>query len=527
MVRGCNEMNQTDDDGLRNFHQAKWDEPIIYELSTPGERGVEVPSVSEEIDDQVGDGVSDIPDNMRRENPPNLPEISQHRVVRHYTRLSQENLGVDVNVDIGQGTCTMKYSPNINEELVRSPEVAGLHPLQPESTVQGVLEIMYELDQFLRELSGLDRFTFQTAGGSQAALTMISLIKAYHRDRGEDDKRDEIISTTFSHPSDQAVSSHKGYRVITIPPDDKGYPDPDALKAAVSDRTAGMILANPEDTGLFNPRIKEFTEIVHEAGGLCAYDQANANGILGITRAKEAGFDTCFFNLHKTFSSPHGCGGPGSGALGVTDELASFLPVPLVEKEDDRYSLDYDVEKSIGKVRGFLGVTPVIVRAYAWTRSLGGEGIREMAKTAVLNNNYVMRRIMKEVPGVSVPYDTENHRVEQVRYSFEKLAEDTGLSIHDVQRKMFDYAFHIWTSHHPWDRVPEPFTLEPTESYSKCGLDEYVDTLAHIAEQAYENPDVLRNSPQRSVVHRIDESTLDDPEEWAITWRAYKKKHDN
>ena len=518
-------MKEIKEESLRDFHQAKWDEPIIYELSTPGERGVEVPSVEEEIEERVGDGLSEIPENMKREEPPNLPEMSQHRVLRHYIRLSQENLGVDVNVDIGQGTCTMKYSPNIDEELVRSPGVAELHPLQPEKTVQGVLEIMYKMDLFLRELSGMDKFTFQPAGGSQAALTMISVIRAYHQSRGENDRRDEIISTTFSHPSDQAVSSLKDYRVITIPPDEDGYPDLDALKAAVSERTAGMILANPEDTGLFNPRIKEFTDLVHRTGGLCAYDQANANGILGITRALEAGFDTCFFNLHKTFSSPHGCGGPGAGAMGVTDELAPFLPVPLVEKEEDSYCLNYDVPDSIGKVRTFFGAAPVVVRAYSWARSLGAEGIKEMAKTAVLNNNYVMRRIMKDVRGASVPYDTERHRVEQVRYSFEKLAEDTGLSIHDIQRRMFDFAFHLWTSHHPWDRIPEPFTIEPTESYSKSGLDEYVDTLAYIAEEAYEEPEKVKNAPHRSVVHKINESSLDDPEKWAMTWRAYRKKH--
>ncbi|MFW6013093.1 MAG: aminomethyl-transferring glycine dehydrogenase subunit GcvPB [Candidatus Bipolaricaulota bacterium] len=510
---------------LRSFHQAKWDEPIIYELSTPGERGIAVPKVDGKLENEVRDPLSLVPENMQRKEPPNLPEMSQHRVLRHYIRLSQENLGVDVNVDIGQGTCTMKYSPKANEDLARSPQVIGLHPRQPESTVQGILEIMYKMDQALQELSGMDKFSFQPGGGSQAALTMASMIKAYHRAQEEDEQRDEMISTTFSHPSDQAVSSLKGYRVVTIPPNQEGYPDLEALKAAVSDRTAGLILANPEDTGLFNPKIKEFTKIVHQAGGLCAYDQANANGILGITRALEAGFDTCFFNLHKTFSSPHGCGGPASGAVGVTDKLTPFLPVPLVEKDGEDYFLNYDLPNSMGKIRSFFGVAPVVLRAYSWIRSLGAEGIKDVARTAVMNNNYVMRRIMEEVPGATVPYDTENHRVEQVRYSFEELAEDTGLSIHDIQRRMFDFAFHIWTSHHPWDRVPEPFTLEPTESYSKSGLDEYVDTLAHIAREAYENPEIIENAPHRSVVHRIDESPLDDPEQWAVTWRAYQKKY--
>lgn len=509
---------------IRKFHQAKWDEPIIYELSTPGERGVLVPKVEEEIESEIEDPLSEIPRNMRRDQPPNLPEISQHRVLRHYLRLSQENLGMDLNVDIGQGTCTIKYSPKINEEIVRSPKLAELHPYQDLNTVQGILEIMYKMDLFLREVSGMDKFTFQPGGGSHALMTMVSMIQAHHKLNGEHKKRDEIISTTFSHPSDQAAASLKNYKVITIPPDKEGYPDLEAMREAVSERTAGFIVANPEDTGIFNPNIQEFTRLVHEVGGVCAYDQANANGILGITRAKEAGFDMCFFNLHKTFSSPHGCGGPATGALGVTDKFRNYLPVPLVEKEDGRYYFDYHLPESIGKVRSFYGVPPVVVRAYAWIRSLGREGLKKVAETAVLNNNYIFRRILNEVPGASAPYEKDKHRIEQVRYSFEKLEEETGVSIQDIQRRMFDFGFHIWTSHHPWDRVKEPFTIEPTESYSKLGIDEYIATLKKIVEEAYKNPDMVKDAPHRSVIHKIEEEWLDEPSKWAVTWRAYLKK---
>lgn len=515
-------MNSSQKDKLRNFHEAKWDEPIIFELNSPGEKGVQVPNVSPKLEEEVGEGTAPIPQNLRREKAPNLPQLSQSQVLRHYLRLSQQNLGADLNVDIGQGTCTMKYSPKINESFATSPDVVHLHPDQDEHTVQGMLEIFYKLDLILREISGLDKFSFQPGGGSQAILAIASIIRSYHEQRGETDQRDQIISTSFSHPSDQAAPAVKGYEIITIPPDEKGYPDLEALKHAVSERTAGLVVANPEDTGIFNPRIEEFTRLVHQAGGLCAYDQANANGLLGITRAKEAGFDTCFFNLHKTFSSPHGCGGPATGALGVRENLFDYLPSPVVERDGDEYYLNYELDHSIGKVRSFHGVAPVVVRAYAWIRRLGGEGLEEVAKTAVLNNNYLLHKVLK-IPGASAPYQLENHRIEQVRYSWEQLTEETGITTHDVQRRMFDFGFHIWTSHHPWI-VPEPFTLEPTESYSKAELDEYIAALEHIAVEARENPRKVKSAPHRSVIHRIKDDCFDDPEKWAVTWRAYLKK---
>jgi glycine dehydrogenase subunit 2 len=299
---------------LRNFHQAKWDEEVIFELSNRGERGIHIPEAEPEVSDMVGDGVSRIPESMRRSTTPALPEVGQMRVLKHFLRLSQQNLGADLNVDIGQGTCTVKYSPKINEEIAGSPKVRDIHPHQDQSTVQGALRVMYELDLFFREISGLDRFSLQPSSGSHAILTMAAMMHRYHAVREQADTRDELITTIFSHPSDAAAAATKGYRIITLYPDEEGMPDLEALKAAVSDRTAGLFITNPEDIGIFNPKIAEFTRIVHEAGGICGYDQANANGILGITRAREADFDLCFFNLHKTFSAPHGCGGPAAGA---------------------------------------------------------------------------------------------------------------------------------------------------------------------------------------------------------------------
>ena len=510
---------------VRKFHQAKWDEPIIFELSNKGERGILVPEIEEEIEATVGDGVSVLPENMKRKKAPALPELGQMQVLKHYLRLSQQNLGADLNVDVGQGTCTMKYSPKINEQFAASPKLTELHPFQDEDTVQGILEIIYNLDVFLREISGMDQFSLQPASGSQAILAMASIVQAYHASRGESDQRDELITTIFSHPSDAAAAAVKGYKVITLYQNEDGLPELEALKAAVSDRTAGLFITNPEDTGIFNPQIAEFTRAVHENGGLCGYDQANANGILGITRAREAGFDLCFFNLHKTFSAPHGCGGPASGALGVKEQLVKFLPIPHVECRANKYNLNFNVPESIGKVRDFYGSIPVMMKAYAWIRSLGSEGLRNVARTAVLNNNYLFRKVL-QIRGAGAPYAKGRHRIEQVRYSWEDLTKQTGVTTEDVTNRMVDFGFHMWSSHHPFI-VPEPFTLEPTESYAKAELDEYIAGLQKVSREAYENPDKVKHAPHNSVVHKIDNSWLDDPQKWAVTWRAYLKKHKN
>ena len=507
---------------LRRFHQARWDEPIIFELSRKGQRGILVPEVEGDIREEVGDVLATLPPKMRRKQPPGLPELSQPQVLRHYARLSQETLGTDLNIDVGQGTCTMKYSPKINDQLARNPKIADLHPLQDEETVQGVLEVMYRFEQILQEISGLDRFSLQPGAGSAAIYTNVSIIRAYHASRGEADQRDEILTTIFSHPSNAACAKTAGFKVVTLYPDEDGYPDLAALKAAVSERTAGLLITNPEDTGIFNPRIEEFVQVVHEAGGLCSYDQANANGILGITRAGEASFDLCHFNLHKTFSSPHGCGGPAVGATGVTHELARFLPRPVIEFDGQKYYLNRDRPDSIGKIGPFYGVAPVVLRAYAWVMSLGAEGLRKVAEIAVLNNNYLLQK-MREIPGVSAPYARGKRRIEQVRYSWEALARETGVHSEEIGLRAADYGVHYWTSHHPFV-VPEPCTLEPTESYSKDELDEYAAILAHVAEEARTNPERVKTAPHNSTIHIVDHAPLDDPLQWAITWRAYQRK---
>ena len=521
------DMNRIERKTIRDFHQAKWDEPVIFEYTAPGERGVIPPRAEAEIAARTAEELA--PASLIRKSALNLPEVSQHRVLRHYTRLSQETLGADVNLEIGQGTCTVKYSPKVNDQLARLEKMTRLHPAQPVETVQGILQIMYETDLYMREISGMDRFSFQPGSGSQAILAMASIARAYHASahgaekHGASNSRREVITTIYSHPSDAAGPAVAGYDVVYIHPDKDGYPDIDEFRNALSERTAAFVVANPEDTGIYNKRITEFTKMCRDAGALCCYDQANANGLLGVTRAREAGFDMCFFNIHKTFSAPHGCGGPAVGALGVTSELEPFLPVPLVDFDGANYSLNYDMPDSIGKVRSYTGAAQVVLKAYAWIRALGAQGLYEAAKIAVLNNNYLYRKLL-EIDCVDVPYPAGQQRVEQVRYTLKKLLDDTGIGTADVQRRMMDFGMQYWSSHHPY-YVAEPMTLEPTESPSKADLDEYAAVLAHIFREAYETPEIFENAPHRSVCHKIDESGMDDPDRWAITWKSYLKKY--
>lgn len=508
---------------LRRFHQARWDEPVIFELNNPGDRAMYVPDAGEEMRSAVGDAAAKIPTDMRRSHPPALPEIPQGQVLRHYLRLSQENLGADLNVDIGQGTCTMKYSPKVNDQFVRHPGVAEMHPLQPVESAQGVLAIVYAMEQVLKAISGLDRFSFQPRSGSAGIYCNSAIIRAYHESRGEGDQRKQILTSLFSHPSDAACARVAGFDVVTLPVGPDGHPEVETVRAAVSRQTAGMIITNPEDTGVFNPHIAEFTSLIHSVGGLCCYDQANANGILGVARAREAGFDLCQFNLHKTFSTPHACGGPGSGPIGVTAELAKFLPTPTVEFDGKNYSLDWNRPHSIGKVAHFYGCIPNVVRAYAWVRSLGPEGLKEVARVAVLNNNYVMKKLL-EIHGLAAPFASGRPRIEQVRYSWEQLHKETGVRSEDIGIRAADFGVHYWTSHHP-HVVPEPCTIEPTESYSQHELDEYIAVIKHVADEAYTNPETVKRAPHSSTIHRMDgHAAFEDPEQWAMTWRAYRRK---
>ncbi|VXB46744.1 putative glycine dehydrogenase (decarboxylating) subunit 2 [Microbacterium sp. 8M] len=509
---------------LRRFHQARWDEPVIFELSTPGERGVLVTPVEPGVRSAVGDVVGSLPASLRRRTAPKLPEMGQMRVLKHYLRLSQENLGADFNVDIGQGTCTMKYSPKINDQLIGVPQLTEMHPHQDPADAQGVLEIMWRLERMIAEISGMDEVSLHTQGGSAAIWSNIAMIRAYHEANGEGEQRREVITTIFSHPSNAAAAKAAGYEVVTIFPDAEGYPDLAAMKAALSERTAAIMVTNPEDTGIYNPAIREWVDAAHAVGALASYDQANANGILGITRARDAGFDVCHFNLHKTFSTPHACGGPGAGANAVSAALAPFLPGPRIVREDDgSFAIAEAGEKSIGSVAPFHGVIPNLVRAYSWIMALGADGLLAAAEIAVLNNNYLLKKVT-DIPGASAPYATGRRRIEQVRYSWEELFQETGISSEEIGIRLSDFGMHYWTSHHPYV-VPQPFTLEPTESYSKAEIDEYVAALAEVAREAREKPEVVRTAPHNQTVHHTHHDDLDDPERWAITWRAYRRKY--
>ncbi len=511
----------------REYHQARWDEPIIYEMSKEGVRGVLPPQPDEEIQSEIGDPLDDLPEEMRRDEAPDLPELSQKEVLMHYLHLSQETLGANLTEDMSQATSTMKYNPRINEELVASSEFASLHPRQPEDTVQGILKIYYEMGEILKELSGMDEVSFQAGGGSQAIHEGALMMRKYHKERGNFPEKDEIITTIFSHPSCAAAPEVAGFKVKTLYPGDDGLPKIEALKSAISENTAGLFITNPEDIGIYNDRIDEFVDLVHEAGGLCFYDMANANAFLGIARAREAGFDICHFNLHKTFGSPHGCGGPGNGAVCTTDEMSKYLPVPLVHKDEDRYYLDFDLPKSIGKVRDFYGTASVVLRAYAWSRAVGLEGMREVARVSNINNNYIYEKLA-EIKGLDICYpDNDSRRMEQTRYSWEKLEEDTGVSTDDVQRRVADFGIqHYWKSHHPWV-IPQPMSVEPCETYTKEDMDKYLELFEQISSEAYEDPELVKNAPYKTAGFNLDDpSALNDPERWALTWRAFLKKKD-
>jgi len=509
---------------LRRYHAPVWSEPVIMAMGQKGERGIRVPGVDEEIANRVGQARSLIPDRMRRKEEPRLPELSQPHVLRHYLRLSQQTLGMETGIDISEGTCTMKYSPKVNEQIARSPQVLEVHPLQDEETLQGILEIVYRFDRLLQEISGMDAFSFQPGGGSHATYTNACVFRKYHDLRGELKQRREIITTVFSHPCNAATAATAGFDVITLMPDNNGYPDLEALKAVVSERTAGLMMTNPEDTGIYNPRIDEFVRTVHDAGGLCFYDQANANGILGIARAREAGFDACHFNLHKTFSSPHGCEGPACGAYGVRGELTPLLPVPVVTFDGEKYHLDDHRSRSIGKIRSFLGNLQCVVKAYAWTMSMGAEGLVQVAETSVLNNNY-LEKMLLEIKGVTKPYAEGKTRLDQVRYSLEKLKKETGIGTCEVQQRMVDFGIQsYWMSHHPWI-VPEPFTPEPCETYSKEDCEYWAAVIRQACEEAYADPDTVVNAPHHQTVAKIRSiEDVDDPNKWAMTWRAFQRK---
>jgi glycine dehydrogenase subunit 2 len=507
--------------GLRRYHAARWDELTVMELGQPGRRGVLIPPAEPAIAASAADAAALIPERARRARPPALPELSEWEVLRHYLRLSQQTLGM-MGVSLF-GTCTMKYNPAVSASVSRLPQVREMHPLQHPDTMQGLLEIVRRLDLALRELSGMDRFVFQPGGGADAAYTHACITRAYHAASGELGQRDEIITTIQAHPCNSATSAAAGFKVITLPLEENGYPSLRALQAALSDRTAALMVNNPDDMGIYNPEITRWVDAVHEAGGLCFYDHANFNGVMGKVRAAELGFDACMFMLHKTFGAPKAGGGPAVGAYGCTERLVPYLPGPLVVEQDGAFTLTEPAD-GIGRVREYLGNLPQVLIAYAWVRAMGAEGIEEASDLSVLASNYMDAQLV-QIRGVTRSHpQLTGPRMEMVRYSLETLTRETGVTAVDVQNRMTDFGIDaFWLSHEPW-LVPEPFTPEAGEMWSREDIDEWIGVLWHVCQEAYETPEVVRSAPHCQVTRRVVGTGLDDPLGWATTWRAYQRK---
>jgi glycine dehydrogenase subunit 2 len=507
---------------LKKYRSAAWDEPTVMELGHPGRRGVVVPQVEPEVAERVGPALALVPERARRREPANLPELSEWEVLRHYLRLSQQTMGM-VGISLF-GTCTMKYNPAVAEAVSRLPQVREVHPLQHESTYQGLLEVVWRLDMALRELSGMDRFVFQPGGGADAAYLHACLTRAYFDARGELPRRDEVITTSQAHPCNPATAAAAGFKVVTLPIEEKGYPSLAALRAALSGRTATLMVNNPDDMGIYNPEITEWVDAAHSVGALCFYDHANFNGVMGKLRARELGFDACLYRLHKTFGAPMGGGGPAVGAYGCTEQLAPYLPGPLVVHDGETFHLEEPLG-GVGRVREYLGNLPQVLKAYAWLRAMGGEGIKEASDISVLASNYMDARL-RAIRGVTRSHpEVTSYRMEMCRYSLETLTRDTGVTAVDVQNRMTDFGIDaFWLSHEPWV-VPEPFTPEAGEAWPKEDIDYWLDVLEHVCNEAYEDPDRVRSAPHNQVTHRADTRHIDEPGQWATTWRAHLKKH--
>ncbi|NJE46961.1 glycine dehydrogenase subunit 2 [Thermococcus sp. GR7] len=492
------------------FRQAKWDEPLIFELSRSGRVGYTLPKPIEDVEIRV-------PEKLKRKSPLNLPELSEPEVVKHYTRLSEMNYGVDSGI-YPLGSCTMKYNPKINEEIAGHPGVAYVHPYQDERTIQGALKIMWELEGWLKEITGMDRFTLQPAAGANGEFTGVMIIRAYHLDRGET-QRTEMLVPDSAHGTNPASAAMAGFKVIEIPSNENGTVDLEALENAVSERTAGLMLTNPNTLGIFEDEILEIAKIVHKAGGLLYYDGANLNAVLGKIRPGDMGFDIVHLNLHKTFSTPHGGGGPGSGPVGVKDFLKDYLPVPLVgyDEESGRYYLDYNVPKSIGKVKELYGNFAVMVRALTYLKIMGRDGLKEASEIAVLNANYLTQKL-KGTRGYELPH--KELRKHEVVFSAEPMKKETGVKALDVAKRLLDFGLHAPTIYFPLI-VHEALMIEPTETVSREELDAYVEALKRISEEAYSNPELVKSAPHNTAVKRVDDVLA--AKRPIITWRMYRE----
>ncbi len=463
-------------------------EPLLFEIGKPGRANNYVP----ELDVPE----APLPADYTRESLP-LPEVSELDVIRHFTRLSQLNFSIDTNF-YPLGSCTMKYNPRIHEVTARLPGFLWLHPYQDESTVQGALQLMYELQEMLGEIAGLPYVTLQPAAGAHGELTGLLVIRAYHLHNG-DTHRKYVLVPDSAHGTNPATAAMCGYQVIEIPSDRRGNMDLQALQKALNDEVVGLMLTNPSTLGLFEEHILEMTALVHEAGGLVYCDGANMNAMLGVAKPGELGCDVLHYNLHKTFTTPHGGGGPGAGATAVSETLAPFLPVPVVARDKaGRYYLDYDRPLTIGRVRAFYGNFGNIVRGYTYIRQQGRTGLKEVSLNAVLNANYLLARLRG---AYDLPYD--RHCMHEVVFSGKRQAR-LGVRTLDIAKRLLDFGFHAPTIYFPLI-VEEAIMIEPTETESKETLDAFVEAMLQIAREAEETPEVVKEAPHNTPVSRVDE----------------------
>ncbi|MEH7441875.1 aminomethyl-transferring glycine dehydrogenase subunit GcvPB [Bacillus sp. JJ1122] len=472
----------------------KEDQPLIFELSTPGRVGYSLP----EMDVPEADLSELLPEGFLREEEPELPEASELDIMRHYTALSKRNHGVDSGF-YPLGSCTMKYNPKMNENVARFNGFAHLHPLQDESSVQGALELMYDLQEHLIEITGMDEVTLQPAAGAHGEWTGLMMIRAYHEANG-DDKRTKVIVPDSAHGTNPASATVAGFETITVKSDENGLVDLEDLRKVVGEDTAALMLTNPNTLGLFEENILEMAEIVHGAGGKLYYDGANLNAVMSKARPGDMGFDVVHLNLHKTFTGPHGGGGPGSGPVGVKADLIPFLPKPIITKQDGQYKFDYDRPQSIGRVKPYYGNFGINVRAYTYIRTMGPDGLKAVTEYAVLNANYMMRRLAEY-------YDLPFNR--HCKHEFVlsgKRQKKLGVRTLDIAKRLLDFGYHPPTIYFPLN-VEEAIMIEPTETESKETLDAFIDAMIQIAKEAEENPEIVQEAPHSTVVGRMDETT--------------------
>lgn len=470
------------------------DQKLIFECSTPGRIGYSLP----EMDVLALDLNGLLPEGYLREEEPGLPEVSELDIMRHYTALSKRNHGLDSGF-YPLGSCTMKYNPKINENVARYNGFAHIHPLQDESSVQGALELMYDLQQHLKEITGMDEVTLQPAAGAHGEWTGLMLIRAYHEANG-DTKRTKVIVPDSAHGTNPASATVAGFETITVKSNEKGLVDLEDLRRVVGEDTAALMLTNPNTLGLFEEHILEIADIIHEAGGKVYYDGANLNAVLSKARPGDMGFDVVHLNLHKTFTGPHGGGGPGSGPVGVKSDLIPFLPKPVLVKRGEEFVLDYDRPQSIGRVKPFYGNFGINVRAYTYIRSMGPDGLKAVTENAVLNANYMMRRLAEYY---DLPFDQHcKHEFVLSGRRQKKL----GVRTLDIAKRLLDFGFHPPTIYFPLN-VEECIMIEPTETESKETLDSFIETMIQIAKEAEENPEIVQEAPHTTVVGRLDETT--------------------